>query len=115
MNIPISIFSTAFLYVGYNGTIAEFLILSFLRAAYVLMGGRLAGNFYLLAVKNEEKLRKIKIGFMDTGNQDISEAAHEIDHDNENDSEDENENEDENDYDGNKDSQAGSNDDKDKE
>lgn len=77
MSIPISLFSSAFIYVGYDATLAEFLILSFLRAAYVLMGGRLAGNFYLLAVKNEEKLRKIKLGFLNIGNENISEIDRE--------------------------------------
>jgi len=61
MNIPITLFGSAFLYTGNSNTIAEFLVLSFLRAAYVLMGGRLIGNFYLMVIKNEEKIRKVNV------------------------------------------------------
>ncbi|MHB1485449.1 MAG: hypothetical protein ACYCYI_12410 [Saccharofermentanales bacterium] len=78
MNILTGIFSAAFINVGYSASIGEFLILSFLRAAYVLISGRLAGNFYLLAVKNEEKLKRIKLGFMNIDDGNISEIDREI-------------------------------------
>lgn len=62
MNIPITIFGSIFLSYGYDNTLGEFLVMSFLRAAYVLMGGRLVGNFYVLAVKNQEKIKNEKTG-----------------------------------------------------
>ncbi len=58
MNLPITMFSSIFLSYGYQNTLAEFLVLSFLRASYILMGGRLAGNFYKLAVKNKGKVQR---------------------------------------------------------
>lgn len=61
MNLPITLFSSAFFYTGNNNTFAEYLVLSFLRAAYVLMGGRLIGNFYLLVIKNQEKIKHVNI------------------------------------------------------
>jgi len=61
MNIPITIFGSIFLNYGYENTLAESLVISFLRAAYVLMGGRLVGNFYLLAIKNKEKIKNTKL------------------------------------------------------
>ena len=61
MNIPITIFGSIFLNYGYENTLAESLVLSFLRAAYVLMGGRLVGNFYMLAIKNKENIKNGKI------------------------------------------------------
>ncbi len=79
MNLPISLFSSAFYYVGASNTLSEYLVLSFLRAAYVLMGGRLAGNFYLLVFKNEEKDKKIRF--------DLFLSKNEINHDTEKNSE----------------------------
>jgi len=64
MNLPITLFSTAFFYIGNNDTLAEYLVMSFLRAAYVLMGGRLIGNFYILAIKNPEKIRNGRVDIL---------------------------------------------------
>lgn len=69
MNLPITLFNTAFYYIGNSGTLAEYLVMSFLRAAYVLMGGRLIGNFYILAIKNPGKLKNGKIDMMQKYNQ----------------------------------------------
>lgn len=59
INIPISLFASGFLYSGYNNTIAEYLVMSFLGAAQVLITGRMLGNYYILAVKNEGNIKKI--------------------------------------------------------
>ncbi|MHB1452529.1 MAG: hypothetical protein ACYCYM_01045 [Saccharofermentanales bacterium] len=59
INIPISLFASGFLYSGYNDTIAEYLVMSFLSAAQVLITGRMIGNYYILAVKNEGNIKKI--------------------------------------------------------
>jgi len=61
MNIPISLINATFLSTGYDNTTAEALLLSFLRAAYILMTGRMMANFYLLIVKNRDKMEKIKL------------------------------------------------------
>jgi hypothetical protein len=61
MNIPISIVISASVYSGNENSTAQYLILAFLKAAYVLMGGRLIGNFYVMIVKNSEKLNRVKL------------------------------------------------------
>ena len=64
MNIPISLINATFLSTGYDNTVAEFLVLSFLRAAYILMTGRMMGNFYILIVKNRDKIKKLKLNLV---------------------------------------------------
>jgi hypothetical protein len=59
LNIPISLFAQGFLYSGYSNTIVEHLVMSFLSAAQVLITGRMIGNYYMLAVKNEGNIKKI--------------------------------------------------------
>lgn len=61
MNIPISIVMSVAIYSGNENSTAEYLVLAFLKAAYVLMGGRLIGTFYVMIVKNSEKLNRIKL------------------------------------------------------
>jgi len=61
MNIPISLINATFISTGYDNTSAEALLLSFLRAAYILMTGRMMANFYILIVKNRDKMEKIKL------------------------------------------------------
>ncbi len=59
LNFPMTLAASGFLYSGYNDTIAEYLVLSFISAAQILITGRLMGNFYLIAVKNEGNVRKV--------------------------------------------------------
>jgi hypothetical protein len=61
MNIPISIVISVAVYTGNDNSTAEYLVLAFLKAAYVLMGGRLIGTFYVMIVKNSEKLNRAKL------------------------------------------------------
>ena len=89
MNIPISIINATFLSTGYENTTAEYLLLSFLRAAYILMTGRMMGNFYILIVKNRDKIQKIRLNFnapkenYDTRERDISDENEEEETDSE--------------------------------
>lgn len=63
MNIPTSIAAAVFISTGYHDTLAQFLVMSFLRAAYILMTGRMLGNFYMLIVKNIDKTKRVKLDF----------------------------------------------------
>ncbi|MHB8962081.1 MAG: hypothetical protein ACYC5K_02920 [Saccharofermentanales bacterium] len=59
LNIPISLFASGFLYSGNDNTMAEYLVMSFLSAAQVLITGRMIGNYYMIAVKNQGNIKKI--------------------------------------------------------
>lgn len=88
MNIPITLFSYAFYNTQTSGTISEYLLMAFLKAAYVLMSGRLVGNLYLLVMRNVEKDKKVSINlFYNPSNKSSGENAS-YDENNEEDDED---------------------------
>jgi hypothetical protein len=73
MNLPITLVSSLFYSTGNSGTVGEYLVMAFLRASYILMTGRLIGKFYLLAIKNQDKLRNGTIDVIrDSGSSDES-------------------------------------------
>ncbi|MFA6735345.1 MAG: hypothetical protein WCR87_00325 [Saccharofermentanales bacterium] len=61
VNIPMSIFEALFIFQGQSESLAANLVLSFIRAARILITGRLIGNYYLILVKNRKDVLSVPV------------------------------------------------------
>jgi hypothetical protein len=78
LNIPMSLVIATFLAAGSEKTLPEYLLMSFFRAAQILITGRMMGIFYFLLAKRSDKKRNMYFQFFNPNHPDYVESNSDV-------------------------------------